>query len=111
MLCDVMTLTLLWRVPFLDQSGGGDGDGGDDGAPKPSGGGGRVMSGVVCTSQFEGVGWDKAGRCWRSRVTHNNGEKVAIRKDENGEKFATDEDAARARDAYVRATCFFIMRE
>ena len=102
----MMTPTLLCYVPFLDQGGGGDGDGGDDGAPKPSGGGGRVMSGVVCTSQFEGVGWDKEKCSWRIQLKHTNGKRVAIVKDENGETFATDEDAARARDAYVRATCF-----
>ena len=101
----VMALALLCYVPFLDQDGGGDGCGGDDGAPKPSGGGGRVIAGVVCTSQFEGVGWNKKGRHWRFRVRHNNGETVEDR-DNNGERFATDEDAARARDAYVRATCF-----
>ena len=101
-----MTPTLLCYVPFLDQGGGGDGDGGDDGAPKPSGGRGRVVKGVVCKSQFEGVNWVKAGRYWRSRITNNNGKRHAIFKDDNGERFATDEDAARARDAYVRATCF-----
>ena len=99
-----MMLTLLWRVSFLFQGGGGDGDGGDDGAPKPSGGGGRVASGVVCKSQFEGVSWNKKGRFWGWNVAHN-GSRAHFSKDENGEKFATDEDAARARDVYVRATC------
>ena len=101
-----MTLTLLCYVPFLDQGGGGDGDGGDDGASTPSGSGGRVTRGVACQSQFEGVTWYKIGRHWRFQITHNNGKRAKIGYEENGERFATDEDAARARDTYVRATCF-----